>query len=134
MSKSACQNPKLIISHHYDSIVREIDIIFEEMIQGQVEDETKVMDLNRDRDEIMVEVRQAERETFEFYETSLKAELKHDKTIKNLELKGNKKALLSYLESKLFANKSIGLFRRSNTLCVIIFDFYVDQARIICLQ
>lgn len=129
MNLSACLNPKLIISQHFDSIVRQIDIAVEEMVQ-----KNRMLRLNTSRDEIIAEVRQTEQKIFELYETSLRAELRDDAKFQSLELDGNKEAYICYLKRKLFANNSIGFFRTSSKICLIKFDFYVDQSQVNNLQ
>lgn len=95
--KSICLNPKLIISNHFDSIVREIDIAIEELIE---KDAKYKLSLNRVRDEMIAKVKEEQKEAMELYETNLRDELKNDQTFKGLYQAEDRE---KYLHSKLFA-------------------------------
>lgn len=130
--KTICLNPKLIISDHFDSTVREIDIAVEEVIQQYATSDNQVYaNLNQVRDEMIAKVREVQKEAVELYETRLRDQLNNDETFKGLDLAEEKE---NYLHSKLFANKSIGFFRRSRIFSLIEFDFHVDKSLMKQLQ
>lgn len=122
MKRSINLNPKLLISDYCDSVIREIDIEIEQRLKKYYSEQDQYTELNRDRDEMIGEVKKAENEIFEYYES-----IRKDETIK--ELLSDKIGL----ERKLFANKSI-LFipKRSyfnGEYMLLIFDFYINQAQ-----
>ena len=81
--------------------------------------------LNKNRDEMIAGVRQAEKEAFDHYE-SIREKLKLDEKLKSLE--GDEK--VAYLESKLFAKKSVVFLTRSrhdSRIFLAVFEFYLTQ-------
>lgn len=96
-------NPKRIIADYYDSLVRDIDVF----IEGRLEKvDVNCDELNRVRKELIEATRQVETETFEFYEKTIREELRDDESLRSLSLEEG----TEYLRSKLFSHLYAVLF------------------------
>lgn len=100
------EQSQLIIADHYDSILRDIDIFTENRLKEEEGDTSKCEELNTIREEFIKATRQAEKETFEFYETTISKELKSDEILKSL----RQDEKINYLKNKLFSRIFAVLF------------------------
>ena len=145
------RNPKLIIIDYYDSLIRQVDIYTEEQLEKYPRE--KVIDkdsfgdqlpaesinlhdfLNQKRDEYISEIKKAEKEAFEHFE-SIKSELRVlDKSAREEEIERD-------LKSRLFEKKSMFIWSVDDNpklgiewakkpfpfkLLLFVFDFYLNK-------
>lgn len=114
-----------IIIKYYDSVIHEIDIDTEKRLERLSDDKKECEMLNARRDEMIAIVKRLNVEAIEFYETTMKQQLKNDEYLATLEKSSQER--LEYLERKLFAKKFV-VFLPYLWRSLVVIDFYLKKS------